>query len=422
VNIGAGTYNETLNIANPTSLNFDTGVTVDGINVTAASVGLAGTLNMTADLDIGANVNLIDDFTVNAGANDVTLANVTGTGGLNLNASAISLGDVNISGDQNYAGALSLNGGYSGASFNATGNTTLAGDTTIDTSAANGAIAFNGGIDGTVADAQNLTLNAGGGNIQLSDAGQNTRLGNMLVTAGEYDSSAGTINANNITLASTGNVNITANAVADATLSAQNITATLVADTIDITAVTTADINIIAGTTAKVTAGNILGSVTAPSADLTAQTSLNVDVNVGTLTVAAAAGNITGDIGELVIASPGFFSINGETTVGLTTTLGSDRNIFEPEFISANQPPAVGGSDTLIDIAFSGASAGNIYDASFTLADERMGSIQPSSDSDYLGSAQAAQYANDYMNDFWGGRRTSTKREERRKRQNDNND
>ncbi len=89
---------------------------------------------------------------------------------------AINLGDVTVTSFTIDGAGSSLSGNLTANAITLGGAVTLTGNTSLDTSAANGAIT-TAAIDGTTAGGQALTIDAGTGTVSLGNLGATTRLG-----------------------------------------------------------------------------------------------------------------------------------------------------------------------------------------------------------------------------------------------------
>ncbi|MCG8436352.1 MAG: hypothetical protein MJA83_20225, partial [Gammaproteobacteria bacterium] len=211
-----------------------------------------------------------------------------------------------------------------------------------------------------------------------------------------------------------GGLAVNANTVALAAI--EDVTTTINADTVSVTAGGTADVNITAGSEATVTATDILGSVISPLTVLTAQNSALVNVDADVLRLSAPTGDITGNIGEFLVDGSGAIRINGLAFFTQTTSLSADNTILEPETVILEPPAAAAGTPT--DMAFGGLySASNIYDSAFSLTAPVEESANTVND---LGSTDAANYANNYMQDMWPQQRGTNPRKNRRRNQEQN--
>jgi filamentous hemagglutinin family protein len=159
-----------------------------GGNVTVnAPLSLAGdtTLNAAAGaVAVNGTVNGAHALAANAGGN-VTLAQDVGViakpTAVTLSGGGVHVGNVATTGNQSYGGPTTAGGTYRAdngtVSFN--GNTTLAADTTVNTSAGNKAITFGGTLNGAHA----LTANAGSGNVAFNGlVGASTALASLAST------------------------------------------------------------------------------------------------------------------------------------------------------------------------------------------------------------------------------------------------
>ena len=192
-------------------------VTVQGVNVSLASVTSTGTqsytgavvlkgdltgkaITITGDTTLAngnrtlstsaSNGNITITGTLAGGNNAATLAAGTGTvtlgGAANyLNSLTVTAGTINLKhvtsiGNQVYTGAVQLDGTYTTTSgtFSTNGATTLAGKTTVSTG--NNAVLFGGTVDG----AKMLIVNSTGATTFLGAVGGTTALSSLTTDAG----------------------------------------------------------------------------------------------------------------------------------------------------------------------------------------------------------------------------------------------
>ncbi len=146
----------TFNVAGATTLGGAT--TIGGSSITLGSVSGAHSLGLTGS---GA---------VALGAAD--LASLT------ANGATINTAGVTTTGGQSYTGATTLNGAYSGTTFNVAGATTLGGATNVT-----GTAITLGTVDGN----QALTINGGTGPVSLGALGSTTTLASANISGGSLD-------------------------------------------------------------------------------------------------------------------------------------------------------------------------------------------------------------------------------------------
>jgi filamentous hemagglutinin family protein len=155
------------------ALGSDTTITTNG-----GAIVLNGPVNATL------NSNSPETLALNAATGNISLQGSVGNslalGALTASGTNISLQDVTTTGDQSYAGAVTLNGSYttSVGNFAVTGSAALGSDTTITTNG--GAIVLNGPVNATLNSnsPETLALNAATGNITVqSDVGNALALG-----------------------------------------------------------------------------------------------------------------------------------------------------------------------------------------------------------------------------------------------------
>ncbi len=174
---------------------FNTGLTLSG---TGKSVNLNASGNITLNNSMNGGFNLSATTATGAITTSQALGATTALNSTSFNASTITLGaGVTTSGSQSYAAssgttnALQLNGTYTtnNATFSASGNTQLAGSTTVNTSG--GSVAFSNAVTGAVANTQDLTISSGGGNTGFSSTINGLR--NLAVTSAGAISFSGVI-------------------------------------------------------------------------------------------------------------------------------------------------------------------------------------------------------------------------------------
>jgi CHAT domain-containing protein len=148
------------------------------LNSTNGSIDTSNaTLNTSSANSSGGAINLTAKTGINLGAIDTSTATNSSTasaGTLSLNTDNTN---IVLSGNINTSAAAG-----SGSNLNFNRDISLAQSITISTvgNAGSGSIIFNNSLDGITAGSQNLTLNAGTGNIAFSGAvGSRTSLGNL---------------------------------------------------------------------------------------------------------------------------------------------------------------------------------------------------------------------------------------------------
>jgi filamentous hemagglutinin family protein len=171
-------------VAGTSSVSIGNNITANSFTITNA---LPTTLSGTSTINTSANNGAISfGGTINgtvAGSQALTL-NAGSSGAITLTGvlgATTRLGAVLVSSAAGTS-TLSIGGNITANSFTVTNAvpTTLAGTSTINTSANNGAISFGGAING----AQALTLTAGTGSISLGGAvGGGTRIGTLTITS-----------------------------------------------------------------------------------------------------------------------------------------------------------------------------------------------------------------------------------------------
>ncbi len=172
--VGAGDYDENLTFDGQQTFSFQ-GATFNAVNaLSGVTPGLQG--NLASDtFDLTGGFSLTDDLALTV-AGDLTLPELSSSHALSIAANAIN-----------------LSGTYVLGGFSATGSVLLLADTEVNTSASGGNIVFNNAITATLAGQDDLTLNAGAGDITHTNIGaEDLRIGDLTVVANSYDGSAGT--------------------------------------------------------------------------------------------------------------------------------------------------------------------------------------------------------------------------------------
>ncbi|WBY01940.1 filamentous hemagglutinin N-terminal domain-containing protein [Ramlibacter tataouinensis] len=179
-----------------------------GSSITAASIGITGTLDLTAASALNATVGTITAQAINGSGNDLSLTSV----GTSTTNSLINLGHLttgagtNLNAGSVAAGTASLGGNVTTTTSaqTYTGAVTIGGNSTI--SSTTGAIGFDT-IDGSTAGAQSLTVKTSGGAVNFGGAvGSTTALANLTI-----DAAGKAITLNTTTL--TGTLDVTASSL-----------------------------------------------------------------------------------------------------------------------------------------------------------------------------------------------------------------
>lgn len=315
---------------------------------------------------------------------------------LGADASVSSLGSV--------AGtAVGLSGDWViGGQVNFAGILTLVGAVSLDTSAVNAAIAFQGAVAGQGAGGQDLTLNAGSGTVTVHNMGTaSAPLGDIVVRAGNYAGAAGTayvatldidagdvavghstvnatggvtinsanlsgsINAADVVVNATGNVdsniaatntasvsggnvqgsvhaidvqvtaaetaNATVVAVNTAVVSGANVLGVVQGADVQVTATETANTTVVATNSATVSGANVQGYVQAPTATVVATQTVDINADIGNLNLTAQSGGVTGNVGSVHLgAGGGVIAVNGESTVNMDSSVARSQVILDP--------------------------------------------------------------------------------------------
>jgi filamentous hemagglutinin family protein len=358
---------------------------------------------------------------------------------ITLNKSiGLAFSNVTLSGLSSVQGTTtSLSGQLSTNTLNFAGATRLSGSTTINTGANNGNITFTGEINGTTANAQNLTLNAGQGTVRLNDVGRTVALGNLTVTAGDYDASSGTTNVRNLTvngrnisagnhtvnalgnvllkgsnvsgtinatkvsITATNNVNTNINSLDGVFVSGNNVSGQIAGQNVNISAVQNINSTITAANNATIKGSIIQASVRAPKADVTATQSVQLEATVNNLQVASGGrASVSGSVDNLVVAS-------GSQPVSLNNVLvssqsgsGLDRNggMLQPEQGTLSVPLILA-TLTLEEAAF-GNNAGDVFASNFSLG------LSPDTLTAMPSPEETSSEKNEdlrrFLYDFWG--------------------
>ncbi|MDF0553685.1 CHAT domain-containing protein [Kamptonema sp. UHCC 0994] len=208
---------------------------LEGAATDIAGVVLGGNLTLTSSGAIAQSGTIVvaGNTSLNAGSNDITSSAAIDSGGLTLTGGNINLNSAIAVGAEDFiitnsgelkivpASTISVVGDFL---QNGTGNVTIGGNITnassisfaqavtvsdpISLTANNGEILFQNTVDGY----QNLTLNAGTGNVTFSDAvGGNIPLGNLTVNSSGTTRFANTVNATSLTTDAGGKTEINGN-------------------------------------------------------------------------------------------------------------------------------------------------------------------------------------------------------------------
>ena len=179
IDVNSGTYAEDVAIGKQLTFNFD-GATVNSFTLASGAAGsvLNGDLTATGAIAFNGATSV---------TGDLKAASITATDAFALNGNAAASGAIALN------GATTLAGNLTGGSI-ALGATTLTGNTSLDTSAANGAIKV-ASVNGATAGGQSLAIKAGTGSVSLGNAGATTRLG-AVSDASKTTLTGSTYNAN----------------------------------------------------------------------------------------------------------------------------------------------------------------------------------------------------------------------------------
>lgn len=170
------------NVANAGGVAVNGAATLTGSSYSGSSFAFGGPVALTNDTTLGAT-GAITLASLDGGGNDLAVTSGTASLGNVANAGALSVtGPATLTGTSYVAGSIGL------------GATTLTGNTTLDTSAANGAISV-ASVDGTTAGGQSLGINAGSGSVSLGNLGAATRMG-AVSDASKTTLTGSTYNAN----------------------------------------------------------------------------------------------------------------------------------------------------------------------------------------------------------------------------------
>ncbi|MBS0603790.1 MAG: filamentous hemagglutinin N-terminal domain-containing protein, partial [Verrucomicrobia bacterium] len=230
----AGTGNVTLTGAvgsntrlGPLLINSATNINTNAVTATSIAASCTGTATLSGNYNTNA-----------AGGIQVTGNGITRSGSLTTtgggsctftNAGTLaSTGNLSVDGSfiQNGAGPVSISGILTSNNGNISflRAITETGALTLNSGTGGGTITLSSTVDGTVAGSQDLTLNAGTGNINLNgNLGAGTRLGAVTINSAANVTANGTISANSLTQSngtgtSTFNGAITTTAVAGVSL------------------------------------------------------------------------------------------------------------------------------------------------------------------------------------------------------------
>ncbi|HIK11702.1 MAG TPA: filamentous hemagglutinin N-terminal domain-containing protein, partial [Oscillatoriaceae cyanobacterium M33_DOE_052] len=165
----------------------------------------AGSGNVAITLSDGSGL-------MNNGSGDVAIAGNIIANQVTISNNGPSGGDVNLQSGTTINASQSLNiEATTGGNINVEGNFTLTAETLLDTSSGGGNITSNGTLDGT-AGSENLSVNAGSGDITFNDAvGNTTALGNLTANSSSNTLFNNTVTAQTVVTDAPGNTNVTAN-------------------------------------------------------------------------------------------------------------------------------------------------------------------------------------------------------------------
>jgi len=383
VNVGAGNYGEKVVIDKKIAVLLDTGgVNTTSLETTAgADIGLGGLLRVDEGATLRDSVELIADLVIDSGAGVTSLSSVNGTHTLDLSAAA------------------DLSGSYETAAFILRGDTVLRSDTVIDTSQANGVIQLLGAVDGIDPTAQNLTLNAGTGEVTSTNIGQTVRVGDITVNSGDFDASAGTTNVDSLTVngADVKLGNSTVNALNDVNVTAAQITGSINANDIALVATDSVD-TVVTGETVSVQSNDILGEFTVTDATLVATDS--VDTVVTAETVSVQSNDI---LGEFTATEATLVATDSVDTIVTAETVSVQSNDIQGEFTATEATlVATDSVDTIVTAETVSVQSSDIL-GEFTATEANLVAT------DTVDTIVTAQKVSVQSNDIQGGSRMISK-------------
>ncbi len=344
--------------------------------------------------------------------------------------------DLNLSTD----GTIVLNG------LTVDGDLTIRTDVAFDSSAANGDLAFNGDVLGLTDEGQDLTLDAGDGDVTIKNVGTSTvSLGDVTVTAGNYYGSAGTsyvasmdvtgdgdvevgtatvnasgsvnltggnvsgsVNAATATVtAATGTANVAVTATQTATVTGQNVQGSVSATTATVTATQNANVTVTATGNASVSGQNVTANVTAPTASVTATQTANVTANVNNLSASTGSGGtITNSGGTTSVSGTGVVAVNGKKETPNNNNpndeaLDPGKVAQGPSVTSTPTTPAgqAFGGNGSVSRPFAGSFSLGISGGGSGLVVAGEGGEGPEADTS--GPDGILDFAGDFLSDFW---------------------
>ena len=375
INVGAGSYNESVSLSSPRNLNF-ADATLQGLvlNAGAADSGIGGrvTVNGVTGVIFNAPVNLLGDTLLATNGANITL------NGHVQNANGVQYSLTLTAGSGSNRGDVSMTTGGSESNplnqFEVTANRFSLSDTLWvqrykinalgDVALSNHTLrAMDAGVTSTLTTTGNVTgATTSKGSVEVVSSGD---VSANVTTDGKTSVAANNISGNISSKSSVdlvGSGDVSANVVADGktTVAANNITGSISGSDVALTAQGKVDVVVTATNSASLSGGTIAGTVSAPTAVVDSGSSVQLALNTNTATVHAEggvslsgtsssinidapSGSVSGNFGAVSNAGNGLFSVNGKPELNQTLTANTENNRVIPggSGISENTAPDI---------------------------------------------------------------------------------
>ena len=288
----------------------------------------------------------------------------------------VTLNSFNSDADLMMSGLLRVTG-----DINASGALTLIDNLDFDTSLANANIDLLGAIDGTSDQAQNFNLTAGSGDVSTRNMGLNVRLGDVVINANDYDGSTGTTNVSSLTINGKNIAlgNNTVNATDDVNVSATQISGSINANNVSLTAseninsivnagivsINAVNVDSVITATGDITinADDIAGSVDGDDINLTSAGDINATITADN-NVVVSSETITAGIdakGDVTVTADSIGGIISGSDIDLSSSGELSATVSANQSIVANVDLVSGDINAAGDVAVTADSiSGNI--------------------------------------------------------------